>query len=246
MSKKIYVTGLGPGLYEHMTEAAKTSLEVADIIVGYKTYIDIIADLVVGKDVRSSGMRKEVDRCQECLDLAEAGNTVTLVSSGDAGVYGMAGIMMEMVEKQGSDVEVIVVPGISAANAAASTLGAPLMHDYCVISLSDLMTDWEVIKKRIHCAGEGDFIVALYNPKSKGRPNNIVEAQEILLKYKAGSTPVGIVRNAKRTDEQATITTLEKMCDAEIDMFSMVIIGNSKTMVTKDNLHMITPRGYQL
>ncbi len=204
-------------------------------------------------------MRKEVDRCQECLDLANTGKTVTLVSSGDAGVYGMAGIMLEMVEKQNSDVEVVemvekqnsdvevvVVPGISAANAAASTLGAPLMHDYCVISLSDLMTDWEMIKKRLHCAGQGDFIVSLYNPKSKGRPNNIVEAQEILLQYKAPSTPVGIVRNAKREDERAVITTLEYMCDAEIDMFSMVIIGNSKTYITEDGLHMITPRGYAL
>lgn len=246
MSKKIFVTGLGPGLYEHMTEAAKASLEEADIICGYKTYIDIIADLIGDKEVHSSGMRKEVDRCQECLDLANTGKTVTLVSSGDAGVYGMAGIMLEMVEKQNSDVEVVVVPGISAANAAASTLGAPLMHDYCVISLSDLMTDWEMIKKRLHCAGQGDFIVSLYNPKSKGRPNNIVEAQEILLQYKAPSTPVGIVRNAKREDERAVITTLEYMCDAEIDMFSMVIIGNSKTYITEDGLHMITPRGYAL
>lgn len=244
--KKIYVTGLGPGLYEHMTEAAKRSLEEADIIVGYKTYIDIIADLVQDKDVRASGMRKEVDRCSECLELAEAGNVVTLVSSGDAGVYGMAGIMLEIVEKKKSDVEVEIVPGISAANAAASTLGAPLMHDYCVISLSDLMTDWEMIKKRLHCAGSGDFIVALYNPKSKGRPNNIVEAQKILSEYKAPGTPVGIVRNAKRENESFVITTLEKMCDAEIDMFSMVIIGNSKTYVTEDGLRMITPRGYQL
>ena len=142
MSKKIYVTGLGPGLYEHMTEAAKNSLKDADVIVGYKTYIDLIKDLIGDKEVLSSGMRKEIDRCQDCLDLAEQGKTVTLVSSGDAGVYGMAGIMLEIVEKQKSDVEVVVVPGISAANAAASTLGAPLMHDYCVISLSYLLTDW--------------------------------------------------------------------------------------------------------
>ena len=246
MSKKIYVTGLGPGLYEHMTEAAKNSLKDADVIVGYKTYIDLIKDLIGDKEVLSSGMRKEIDRCQNCLDLAEQGKTVTLVSSGDAGVYGMAGIMLEIVEKQKSDVEVVVVPGISAANAAASTLGAPLMHDYCVISLSDLLTDWEMIKKRLRCAGEGDFIVTLYNPKSKGRPDNIVEAQKILLEYKAPETPVGIVRNAKRANESYVITTLEKMCDEEIDMFSMVVIGNSKTYITEDHLKMITPRGYQL
>ena len=241
MSKKIYVTGLGPGLYEHMTEAAKNSLKDADVIVGYKTYIDLIKDLISDKEVLSSGMRREIDRCQDCLDLAEQGKTVTLVSSGDAGVYGMAGIMLEIVEKQKSD-----VPGISAANAAASTLGAPLMHDYCVISLSDLLTDWEMIKKRLRCAGEGDFIVTLYNPKSKGRPDNIVEAQKILLEYKAPETPVGIVRNAKRANESYVITTLEKMCDEEIDMFSMVVIGNSKTYITEDHLKMITPRGYQL
>ena len=243
MSKKIYVTGLGPGLYEHMTEAAKNSLKDADVIVGYKTYIDLIKDLISDKEVLSSGMRREIDRCQDCLDLAEQGKTVTLVSSGDAGV---SGIMLEIVEKQKSDVEVVVVPGISAANAAASTLGAPLMHDYCVISLSDLLTDWEMIKKRLRCAGEGDFIVTLYNPKSKGRPDNIVEAQKILLEYKAPETPVGIVRNAKRANESYVITTLEKMCDEEIDMFSMVVIGNSKTYITEDHLKMITPRGYQL
>ena len=222
MSKKIYVTGLGPGLYEHMTEAAKNSLKDADVIVGYKTYIDLIKDLIGDKEVLSSGMRKEIDRCQDCLDLAEQGKTVTLVSSGDAGVYGMAGIMLEIVEKQKSDV------------------------DYCVISLSDLLTDWEMIKKRLRCAGEGDFIVTLYNPKSKGRPDNIVEAQKILLEYKAPETPVGIVRNAKRANESYVITTLEKMCDEEIDMFSMVVIGNSKTYITEDHLKMITPRGYQL
>lgn len=243
---KIYVTGIGPGLYEHMTEAAKASLADADIIIGYKTYIDIIADLIKGKEVLSSGMRREIDRCEKALELAEDGKTICLVSSGDAGVYGMAGIMLEVVEAKKSDVEVVIVPGISAANAAASTLGAPLMHDYVVISLSDLLTDWAVIEKRLNCAGEGDFIVSLYNPKSKGRPHNIEAAQKILLKYKAPETPVGIVRNAKRKDESYVITSLEKMSEAEIDMFSMVIIGNSKTYITEDHLKMITPRGYVL
>ena len=243
---KIYVTGLGPGLHSHMTEEAKASLKAADVIVGYKTYIKLIEGLVDGKTILESGMRKERDRCKECLEIAKEGKTVTLVSSGDAGVYGMAGIMLEMAESEGADIDIEVVPGISAANAAAATLGAPLMHDYCVISLSDLLTDWDVIKKRIRCAGEGDFVIALYNPKSKGRPTNINTCQEILLKYKSKDTPVGIVRNAKREDEKMVITTLEKMCDAEIDMFSMVIIGNSKTYVTKDGKTMITPRGYQL
>ena len=243
---KIYVTGIGPGLYEHMTEAAKASLEDADIIVGYKTYIDIIADLISDKEVLSSGMRREIDRCEKALELAEEGKTICLVSSGDAGVFGMAGIMLEIVEAKKSDVEVVIIPGISAANAAASTLGAPLMNDYVVISLSDLLTDWAVIEKRLHCAGEGDFIVSLYNPKSKGRPHNIEAAQEILLEYKTAETPVGIVRNAKRKDESYVITSLGKMNKADIDMFSMVIIGNSKTYITEDHLKMITPRGYVL
>jgi precorrin-3B C17-methyltransferase len=139
-----------------------------------------------------------------------------------------------------------IIPGISAANAAAATLGAPLMHDYVVISLSDLLTDWAVIEKRLHCAGDGDFVVTLYNPKSKGRPHNIEKTQEILLKYKDAKTPVGIVRNAKRQDESYVITTLGNLHEADIDMFSMVIIGNSKTYVTEDFKKMITPRGYQL
>ncbi|WKY47431.1 precorrin-3B C(17)-methyltransferase [Eubacteriaceae bacterium ES3] len=244
--KKIYVTGIGPGLYEHMTEAARNSIETADIIVGYKTYVDIIADLIGDKEVLSSGMRREIDRCEKALELAEEGKTVCLVSSGDAGVFGMAGIMLEIVEHQKSDVAVEIIPGISAANAAAATLGAPLMHDYVVISLSDLLTDWAVIEKRLHCAGDGDFIVTLYNPKSKGRPHNIEKAQEILLKYKDAKTPVGIVRNAKRQDESYVITNLGNLHEAEIDMFSMVIIGNSKTYVTEDLKKMITPRGYQL
>jgi precorrin-3B C17-methyltransferase len=243
---KIYVTGIGPGLYEHMTEAAKASLEAADIIIGYKTYIDIIKDLIPNKEVLSSGMRREIDRCEKALELAKEGKTICLVSSGDSGVYGMAGIMLEVVEAQKSEIEVVIVPGISAANAAASTLGAPLMHDYVVISLSDLLTDWAVIEKRLHCAGQGDFIVTLYNPKSKGRPLNIEAAQKILLEYKAPETPVGIVRNAKRKEEFYVITRLDEMNQAEIDMFSMVIIGNSKTYITKDNLKMITPRGYVL
>ena len=246
--KKIYVTGLGPGNADHMTGAALASMADADIVVGYKTYIDLIKDLdcVQGKALKASGMRKEVDRCQECLDLAKEGKTVTLVSSGDAGVYGMAGIMLELVEKQKADVEVEIVPGISAVNAAASILGAPLMHDYAVISLSNLLTDWELIKKRIRCAGEGDFVIALYNPKSKGRPTNINTCQEILLAVKDPKTPVGIVQNAMRDGQKKCITTLDQMCDQEINMFSLVIIGNSKTYITDDGQTMITPRGYTL
>ncbi len=246
MSSKIWIVGLGPGLHEHMTPAAQDALKNAEVVVGYKTYIDLIKFFLRDKEVYASGMRKEVDRCKEVLEIAKQGKSVALVSSGDAGVYGMAGIMLELVENEQADVDVVVVPGVSAANAAAATLGAPLMHDYCVISLSDLLTDWEVIKKRIACAGEGDFVIALYNPRSKGRPNNIVEARDILLKYRSPQTPVGIVTNAKRENETMVISDLQNMCDEEINMFSMVIIGNSKTYVTEDGTKMITPRGYQL
>lgn len=236
---KVYVIGIGPGLPEYRSPASVEAIRNSDVIVGYKTYIDLIEDLIDGQEVSSSGMRKEIDRCAHVLELAKTGKTVSLVSSGDAGVYGMAGIMLEMAD---DSIEIEIVPGITAANAAAACLGAPLMHDYAVISLSDLLTDWELIKKRLHHASEGDFVIALYNPKSKGRQNQIVEAREIMMNSKGGSTPVGIVRNAKRDDQSVTITTLEEMLDQEIDMFSMVIIGNRNTYV-KDG-KMVTPRGY--
>lgn len=189
-------------------------------------------------------MRREIDRCEKTLELAEKGNIVSLISSGDAGVYGMAGIMHEIAAQKETRIEVEVIPGVTAANAAAASLGAPLMHDYTVISLSDLLTPWSLIERRLECAGEGDFVVCLYNPKSKGRQNQIEIARDILLRYKNGNTPVGIVRNAKRQGETVTITTLEKMLDENIDMVTIVIIGNSNTKV--ENGVMITPRGYNL
>jgi precorrin-3B C17-methyltransferase len=236
---KVYVIGIGPGLPEYRSPASVEAIKSSDVIVGYKTYINLIEDLIETQEISSSGMRKEVDRCAHVLELAKDGKTVSLVSSGDAGVYGMAGIMLEMAD---DSVDIEVVPGITAANAAAACLGAPLMHDYAVISLSDLLTDWELIKKRLHHASEGDFVIALYNPRSKGRQTQIVEAREIMMKSKDSSTPVGIVRNAKRDDQSVVVTTLEEMLNHEIDMFSMVIIGNKKSYI-KDG-KMVTPRGY--
>jgi len=236
---KIFVIGIGPGLPEYRSPASVEAIKRSDVIVGYKTYIDLIEDLIEDQEVSSSGMRKEIDRCAHVLELAQEGKTVSLVSSGDAGVYGMAGIMLEMAD---DSVDVEIVPGITAANAAASCLGAPLMHDYAVISLSDLLTDWELIKKRLHHASEGDFVISLYNPRSKGRQTQIVEARDIMMKSKAKTTPVGIVRNAKRADQKVVVTTLEDMLNHEIDMFSMVIIGNQKSYI-KDG-KMVTPRGY--
>ncbi|WHH60583.1 precorrin-3B C(17)-methyltransferase [Petroclostridium sp. X23] len=244
MSGKIYVVGLGPGGRSHMTIKALQALEESEVIVGYKTYIEFIEDLVKNKEVESSGMKKELDRCRLALEKALEGKRVSLISSGDAGVYGMAGIMLEVVKEAGADVEVEVIPGISAVNAAASVLGAPVMHDFAVISLSDLLTSWEVIEKRLECAAQGDFIIALYNPKSHGRTQQIVKAQEVMRKYKSAQTPVGIVRNAQREGQEIQITTLDKMLEYDIDMLSVVIIGNSTTYIHEGKI--ITPRGYRL
>lgn len=241
---KVYIIGIGPGEEEYMTQAARNGILESNIIIGYKTYIDLIRPLIEGKEIIDSGMKKEVERCNLAIDLAEKGNTVALVSSGDPGIYGMAGALLEVKGQRNSDIETEVVPGITAVSAAAATLGAPLMHDFAIISLSDLLTDWEVIKKRIHMAGDGDFVIGIYNPRSKGRVTQIEDARNILLQYRKKDTPVGIVRNAKRAGEEMVITTLDEMLEHHIDMFTMVIIGNSNTFV--ENGQMITPRGYHI
>ncbi|SDZ13633.1 cobalt-precorrin 3 C17-methyltransferase [Proteiniborus ethanoligenes] len=241
---KIFVVGLGPGDRAHMTLEAKAVIEKSDVIVGYKTYIDLIKDMIEDKEVFSSGMKKEIERCTETLEIAKQGKVVSLVSSGDSGVYGMAGIMLEVVSKAESDIKVEIIPGVTASNAAAASLGAPIMHDYATISLSDLLTDWSLIEKRLHYAGQGDFVVCLYNPKSKGRQKQIEIAREILLKYKKQDTIVGIVKNAKRDGETVVITTLKDMLKHEIDMFTTVIVGNSNTYLVNGKI--ITPRGYKL
>ncbi|WP_427338817.1 precorrin-3B C(17)-methyltransferase [Caloranaerobacter sp. DY30410] len=241
---KIYVVGIGPGNMEHMSLMALKAIEKSQIVIGYKTYINLIKDLLKGKEVIDSSMKKEIERCNLTIDEAEKGRIVSIVSSGDPGIYGMAGIILELINKRKSEIDVEIVPGISAANAAAASLGSPLMHDFAVISLSNLLTDWEIIKKRIECAAAGDFIISLYNPKSKRRVNQIVESRDIILKYRKPSTPVGIVKNAKRTGEKVIITDLENMLNYEIDMFTIVIVGNSNTYI--ENGKMITPRGYNI
>lgn len=238
---KIYVVGLGPGNKENMTFRAYDVLKNSDIIIGYKTYIDLIEDMFKDKKTIKSYMKKEVARCEETLKLALEGNIVSLVSSGDAGVYGMAGLMLEIANGQ---VEVEIIPGITSANASASLGGAPIVHDSVNISLSNLLTDWELIKKRIDLASQGDFVITLYNPKSSGRPELINEARDIMLKHKRKDTPVLIARNVGREGENYDITTLDKMLDYEINMFSTVIIGNSKTKVLNNKI--ITPRGYKV
>ncbi|MBI1921391.1 MAG: cobyric acid synthase [Geobacter sp.] len=239
---KLYVVGIGPGDPGHMTQEAHDALKDAEVVVGYKTYIDLIRPLLKKKEVVSSGMMKEVERCGEALRIAASGKTVALVSSGDAGVYGMAGLVLELA-KERDDVEIVIVPGVSAVQAAASVLGAPLMHDFAVISLSDLLTPWELIRKRLNAAAEADFVTALYNPRSKGRVTQIEEARDIFLRGRSPETPVGIVRNACREGEEKVVTTLAEMLDHPIDMFSIVIIGNSRTFVDGKG-RMVTPRGY--
>ena len=244
MSKKgkIYVVGIGPGDKENMSFKAYEVMKNSDILIGHKTYISLVENLFPDKKMIKSAMKKEVERSKETLKLAEEGNIVSLISSGDAGVYGMAGIMLEVVGD--TDIEVEVIPGITSANMSASVVGAPLMHDYATISLSNLLTDWELIKKRIDLVSQGDFVITLYNPKSNGRPELINEARDIMLKYKSKNTPVAIVRNAGREKEEYDLTDLEHMLDYEINMFTTVIIGNSKTFIK--NGKMITPRGYKM
>ena len=239
---KLYAVGFGPGGYEHMTQKAIEVIKNADIVTGYTTYVDMVRPFFPDKEYVSTPMTKEIDRCVMALDMAAEGKTVAMISSGDSGIYGMAGVLLEIAQEKKTDVEIETVPGVTAASAAASVLGAPLMHDFAVISLSDLMTPYPLIMKRIDCAGQGDLIVCLYNPKSKKRADYVEKAADILMKYRSPETPVGIVRNAGREGEASYITTLAKIGEAPIDMFSIVIIGNSNTYVREGK--MITPRGY--
>lgn len=237
----MWVVGLGPGDPGHLSHLARRVLEQAEVIVGYRTYLDLIPELLDGKTVVGSAMTQEVERCEAALAQARSGRRVAVVSSGDPGVYGMAGLILQLAEADG-DVPVEIVPGVTAATAAAAVLGAPLMHDFAVLSLSDLLTPWEVIEKRLWAAAQGDFVVVLYNPKSRKRTTQIERAREIMLHHRPPRTPVGIVRNARREGEQAVTTTLEDMLRHPIDMLTTVIIGNSQTFIKGGR--MVTPRGY--
>ncbi len=244
---KIFVVGFGPGDYEHITKRAIDALQQSDFIIGYKTYVELIEHLVTAKSIVSTGMTEEVSRAQEAVRQAEAGHIVSVISSGDAGVYGMAGLVYEVLielgwtEKEGIAVE--VVPGISAINSCASLLGAPVMHDACTISLSDHLTPWTIIEKRIEAAAMADFVIAFYNPKSGRRTRQIVEAQRILLQYRNPATPVGLVKSAYREKQNIVMTTLAEMLNHDIGMLTTVVVGNSSTFFYDNK--MITPRGYQ-
>lgn len=244
---KIFVVGFGPGDYEHITKRAVDALKQSDYIIGYKTYVELIEHLVTAKSIVSTGMTEEVSRAQEAVRQAEAGNIVSVISSGDAGVYGMAGLVYEVLIEQGwteaTGIAVEVVPGISAINSCASLLGAPVMHDACTISLSDHLTPWTVIEKRIEAAAMADFVIAFYNPKSGRRTRQIVEAQRILLKYRSPATPVGLVKSAYRESQNIVLTTLAEMLEHDIGMLTTVVVGNSSTFFYDNKI--ITPRGYQ-
>lgn len=243
---RLVVIGIGPGNSCEMTPRAHDEIVGADVVVGYTTYLKLIEDLIVDKPKVGTGMMQEVDRCQAAVDLAVEGKNVAVVSSGDSGVYGMAGLVLELANKVEKEhrPEVVIVPGLSAVNVAASVLGAPLMHDFAVISLSDLMTPWELIKKRAKLCAEGDMVISLYNPRSMKRVSHLEEVREIVLQYRDPKTPVGIVQKAGRAGEQMVISDLENFTKEEIDMQTLVIIGNSQTYV--EDGRMITPRGYQL
>ena len=218
-------------------------MEASELIIGYSTYLDLIPELLVGKEIISSSMMKEVDRCKTALNQAGSGKNVALISGGDAGIYAMAGLVYEMARENDYPGEIKVIPGIAAINSCAARLGAPLMHDFAAISLSDLLTPWETITKRLEACAATDFVVALYNPKSKKRTEQIVEARDIFLKHRATDNIVGIVTGATRENEVIELTTLAKMLDCDINMQSTVIIGNSQTFIWRGK--MITPRGYK-
>jgi precorrin-3B C17-methyltransferase len=245
---RIIVVGLGPGKREHVTLRASQALQQADVILGYKTYLNLIRSFLAeesqGKELISSGMTHEVERAVQAVELAAAGKIVVVVSSGDAGIYGMAGIVHEAARQKGwKSIDVEVVPGVSAVNAAAALLGAPLIHDFATISLSDLLTPWDLIERRLEAAAQADFVIVLYNPKSAKRVQQIAEARRIVLEHRPGTTPVGVVTAAYRETQRVTVTDLEHMLDAEIGMQTTVIIGNSSTTACDGVI--VTPRGYR-
>ncbi len=245
MSKgKLHVVGFGSGGHDHMTFKAAQVIQNADVVTGYTTYVNMLKPIFPDKEYKATGMMREVYRCRMAIEDAMSGKDVAIVSSGDSGIYGMAGIIYQLADEMGADIEIDTVPGMTAASIAASVLGAPLMHDIAIISLSDLMTPLDLIMKRVEYAGEGDFVVCFYNPKSKTRTEYLGDAQRILLKYRFPETPVGIVRNAGRENENKQITTLRNLDRADVDMFSIVIVGNSQTYVSNGKI--ITPRGYRI
>lgn len=243
----LYVVGIGPGNKEHTTPAALAAIDDAELIVGYTTYIKLVKDLIVGKEVVRTGMTEEIGRARAAVERARDGAKVALISSGDAGVYGMAALVFQVLQdmgwKKGNSPELRLIPGMTALNSCGSLVGAPFGHDFCAISLSDLLTPWPVIEKRIEAAASADFVIALYNPASGRRQRQIVRAQEIISQYRPKDTPVGLVKSGYRHQQNVVLTKLDEFLEYEIRMLTTVIVGSTNTYMFEG--HMVTPRGYQ-
>ena len=245
---KLYVVGVGPGSHDHMTYRAKQVIEESEVIVGYETYVGLVEDLIAGKEVYRYAMTQEVDRANQAIGFAESGRVVSLVSSGDPGIYGMVGLIYEILAEKGWDrqtgIYVESVRGVSSLNSCAALVGSPLMTDFAVVSMSDLLVPWEIIVKRVEAAAVGDYVTVIYNPASKKRIHQLHDTREIFLKHRKPDTPVAIVKGAYRESQQVVVTTLDRMLEHQ-DMLSMittVIVGNSSTFNYKGM--MINPRGY--
>jgi len=246
---KLYIVGVGPGHHDHMTFRAKQVIEESDTIVGYETYVNLVQDLIDGKDVYRYAMTQEVERAHQCIDLAKSGKIVSLVSSGDPGIYGMAGLIYETLAEEGwdpkNDLPVEIIPGVSALNSCSSIIGPPLMTDFAVLSMSDLLVPWEIITTRVEAAAQGDFVIVIYNPSSKKRIHQLQDTRKLLLKYRKPTTPVAIIKGAFRESQTVVLTDLENLESHadKLGMISTVIVGNSSTYNYKDL--MINPRGYK-
>lgn len=239
---KVIAVGIGPGDREFFTEEAMQALQNADVIVGYTVYVDLVRELFPDKEMFSTPMMQEIERCRWAIEKAREGKNVAMVCSGDAGIYGMAGLLFELADQYG-DVEIEIVAGVTAANSGAAVLGAPIGHDFCLISLSDLLTPWEVIEKRLRCAADADFTICLYNPRSKKRSDYLDKACDILMEFKDPDTVCGWVKNIGRDGQQSNIVKLSELGGEPIDMFTTVFIGSRTTKVI--NGKMVTPRGYE-
>lgn len=249
MTGKLYIVGVGPGHHDHMTFRAKEAIAESDTIVGYTTYVNLVEDMIAGKDVYRYAMTQEVERAHQCIELAKSGSIVSLVSSGDPGIYGMAGLIYEVLAKSGwnpdVDLPVEIIPGVSALNSCSAIIGSPLMADFAVLSMSDLLVPWEIITKRVESAAAGDFVIVIYNPASKKRIHQLQDSRNIILKYRKPETPVAIIKGAYRDSQTVILTTLDDLPkhSEHLGMISTVIVGNSSTYTYKDL--MINPRGYK-
>lgn len=239
----ISIVGIGPGGYDDMTIRAVNAIKNADVVTGYRLYVELVQELIGDKETFCTEMRGEVERCQKAAEYAISGKNVALISSGDAGVYGMAGLMLKILEDH-PEIETEIIPGVSACQSGGAVLGAPLVHDFAVISLSDLLTPWSLIEKRLEAAASADFVIVLYNPGSHKRRDYLRKACNTVLKYKSPDTICGLVKNISRDGEEHSIITLDRLKDTPVDMLTTIFIGNSQTTVI--NGKMVTPRGYQL